>query len=163
MEQSLSASSSFDSDENDDYVSRNASLQHSFSPSKVNLSVNNDHPRMQAIQEDADPSLSHSESFGSVGSPSPTTNARRIMKKSRLAMSKNSSFKRNSLKRTVSIINNQFKNLQALREKKPIIMMKRVEPNNLQNASEFKFKKFIKQPVDSNPHLKNLRRRMSIK
>jgi CRP-like cAMP-binding protein len=70
-------------------------------------------------------------------------------------------FKMN-LKRTVSIINNQYKNLQSLREKKPIVMLQRVQPSELQNTSNMKFKKYVTDSVDSNPHLKNLRRRISI-
>ena len=112
---------------------------------------------MMPIEENDEASISLSESFKSVGSPSPLANAKRILQKNRISFSKKAaSFKKKTaLKRTVSIINNQYKNLQSLREKKPILMMKRVEQeDHLQNTSGFKFKKFVKQSVDSNPHLK---------
>ncbi|CAI2387832.1 unnamed protein product [Moneuplotes crassus] len=161
----FSVSSGFESEENDDYVSRNFTLNNTSLPYK--LKISGDHteinPEMEEIKENEDIGMSKTTSFGSSGSPSPITNARRILKKDRLSMSKNSSLKKISLKRTVSIINNQFKNLKSLREKKPVIMMKRVQLESLQNESDFKFKKFYKQSVDSNPHLKNLRRRMSLK
>ena len=68
-----------------------------------------------------------SESKTSLDSPSPTMNAKRILQKKRLMLSKRPSITLHSkLKRTVSNINNEFQKLKSISEHKPIISLKRI-------------------------------------
>ena len=90
-------------------------------------------------KKSADSSITLSRSNGSVDSPSPSLNAKRLLARKRHT-SRLSPLKRD-LKRTVSTINNQFNKLKSIVDHKPVISLRKVEePDEYHNTSHIKIK-----------------------